>query len=114
MKIKIVIMLPVICCLLFCSCNSSKDDFSAPNYPVIEYPTDTAKENVGGYREKITKTDSTTEDATVIYYANKKSKKIHLPTCTYAKKMNESSIRLEEDINVLYSEGYTSCSVCKP
>ena len=109
-----LIMLPIIFCLLFCGCNSGKGNFTAPDYPVIEYPTDTVKENVGGYRETITATTSQTEDISIVYYANKKSKKIHLSTCTYAKKMNEASIRLEEDLNILYSEGYTACSICKP
>ena len=72
-----LIMLPIIFCLLFCGCNSSKGNFTAPDYPVIEYPTDTAKENVGGYRETISDTTSQTDDISIVYYANKNSKKIH-------------------------------------
>ena len=59
--------------------------------------------------------DGNSDPEDTYYVLNKSSKKIHLPTCTYAKNMKEenkeeSTKTLEE----LAGEGYSACSVCKP
>ncbi len=100
--IKIVIFLVLI--LSVCSCSKTTPEFSSPDYPIIEKPED-------NYQD-VSVTEN--QQATTIYYANKKTKKIHLPSCYYATKMSESNIRIEEDKNVLINEGYTPCGVCKP
>ena len=49
-----------------------------------------------------------------LYYANKESKKIHLPSCHYAKSMSESKVRLEKDYSALIADGYSPCAICNP
>lgn len=85
--------------LLLCSCN---DEFTAPDYPVIEYPVN----------ENEAVSQVTSEPIT--YYANKNSKKFHLPECTYVEKMLDSSVRFEKDKDKLINEGYSPCSKCNP
>ena len=49
------------------------------------------------------------------YVLNTKTKKIHLPTCTYAKNMKEQNkSQSTKTLDELIDEGYTACSICKP
>ena len=49
------------------------------------------------------------------YVLNTKTKKIHLPTCTYAKNMKEENkSQSTKTLDELIDEGYTACSICKP
>ena len=97
--------------LLLCSC-SSAGDFSPPDYAIIEKPNNNDIVTVDGYRNPAAQNNS--EPAVSIYYANKNSKKFHIPECIYAQKMNDSSVLLEKDRDVLIANGYTPCSKCKP
>ncbi|MEE0840184.1 MAG: hypothetical protein U0L72_06515 [Acutalibacteraceae bacterium] len=108
-SVKSVILFLILLCL--CSCSSEKDyTYPSPDYPIIEAPDRTDKETADGYRDIPADTNS----EVTLYYANKESKKIHLPSCYYAKKMAETKIRIEQDKEVLIYEGYTNCSFCNP
>ncbi|MEE0945252.1 MAG: hypothetical protein U0M42_00305 [Acutalibacteraceae bacterium] len=107
--IRIIICVLVL--LSICGCSDKSKSVTYPDYPVIESPDKLMQETIDGYRSVPTDSD---EDTETIYYANKESKKIHLPTCHYALKMAETKIRIEQDKEVLYLEGYTDCGVCKP
>ena len=101
-------ILPVILILfLVCGCKTISNTFTQPNEPIIIAPSPSAEETADGYK-KILPEDEIT------YYVNKESKKIHLPTCRYAKIMAESKILLEKDLEKLLLKGYTPCGVCKP
>lgn len=93
--------------LLLSGCKHFGNTFTPPEDPVIISPDSSAEETADGYR----KIPSETE---IVYYANKESKKIHLPSCRYAKAMLETKIRLEKDYEVLILDGYTPCGVCRP
>lgn len=107
--IRIMLLLCIFLCL--CSCSDKTNEYPLPDYPIIETPDRIGKESADGYRD--IPMGENQEQATV-YYANKESKKIHIPSCHYAKKMAETKIRIEQDKNLLLSEGYTNCSFCNP
>ncbi len=114
---RILVLLLLINLFLLVSC-SAKEEFTPPDYPVVVYPDDAAKRTLDGYRktESEKKQEEKTEEkvAAEIYYGNKNSKKFHIPECTYAKKMNESSIILEKQRDNLINQGYSPCSKCNP
>lgn len=94
---------------------SKKPEYTEPNNTVVQYPNSITKENLNGYKE-VNKADqdSSQEQKNIMYYANIKSKKFHLPSCTYAKKLDEYNVRLESDYEVLINDGYIPCKVCNP
>lgn len=108
---RILIIFSVVLILGLCSCTNQKQ-FTAPDYPVIEEPDTIKQRTIDGYRKTEEKKQETSPAD--IYYANKNSKKFHIPTCTYAKKMNESSLLLEKDRDKLINKGYIPCSKCNP
>lgn len=95
--------------LILCSCTAT-EDFSPPDYPVVEKPNSVTKQTVDGYRKPLPQTSS----QETVYYANKKSKKFHNPDCTYALKMSDTSALLEKDREKLISDGYSPCGKCNP
>jgi hypothetical protein len=115
-KINMVNFMKKICIIFFIiifsvlSGCSEKNEFSPPAYAVIEEPTDYTASTVDGYRDYNYKND---EKATV-YYGNKNSKVFHHSDCTYAMKMNETSIIFEYDREAFISKGYTPCGSCNP
>lgn len=110
--VKIMRLILSFVLILLCLCGCGKKDYTypSPDYPIIEAPDRTDKETADGYRDIPADTNS----EVTLYYANKESKKIHLPSCYYAKKMAETKIRIEQDKEVLIYEGYTNCSFCNP
>ena len=100
----------VLILLCLCSCNKKDDIYPSPDFPIVEIPDHTISETADGYRDIPANTDT----KETLYYANKVSKKIHLPSCYYAKKMAETNTRIENNKDLLLSEGYTNCNVCKP
>lgn len=107
-----LLLIAILPMIFLCSC-SPAEEFTPPGYNVVEKPDEATAASIDGYRI-INENDSNTDTTAVIYYANRKSKKFHIPDCTYAKKMNETTVLIEKDKNILISNGYTPCSFCKP
>ena len=101
------ISLIIISLLLLAGCSLKSEPYSPPETPVIIAPDSKAEETADGY--KIPK-----EEIDIMYYANKESMKIHLPSCHYAKSMSESKVRLEKDYSALIADGYSPCAICNP
>jgi len=93
--------------LILSGCNSKYDISTASEFKVI-YPTDNT---VNGYRNPESKTSSSSEP---IYYANLKTKKYHLSTCTYAKKSAKENLFITKDKNLIIEYGCTPCLKCNP
>lgn len=104
---KRAILLLLFPLLLLSGCKYTNDTFKVPEDPVIIVPDDIATETADGYRDITVKEN-------IVYYANKESKKIHLPSCRYAKIMAESKVLLEKDYELLLLNGYTPCAICNP
>ena len=116
---KITILLFLLITLSGCQ----KYEYIPPSYDVVKYPDKTTASTVNGYKENSSSTASSVNDNSTaerehtqnqIYYVNIKSKKIHLPECTYAKKLKEENVSLETDLEALLSNGYEACKVCNP
>lgn len=59
--------------------------------------------------------DSGAPEEVTHYILNIKTKKVHLPTCTYAKSMKEENkSQSTKTVEELTDEGYSACSICKP
>ncbi len=111
------LLICVIILLSLCSCGNN--DYIPSSSDVVKYPDKTTAQTVNGYKEMPKQTDTSeskdiTSSDTIVYYVNAKSKKIHLPECTYAKKLSEENVLLETDYEALISYGYEPCKVCNP
>ena len=105
--------------ILLCLCSCSKNEYIPSVQEVVKYPDKSTELTVNGYKEQNKQTYSNASESPknsepIIYYVNEKSKKFHLPECTYAKKLNEENASLETDYEALISYGYEPCKVCNP
>lgn len=90
----------------------SNGDMFLPAIPASLSPDEVPDFNTEEEGESGTSTD-TGEGEETLYILNKKSKKIHLPTCAYAISMSEANKEEHRgDTHTLLSEGYSLCGVC--
>lgn len=67
-------------------------------------------------KEGLQSTDSQepSQSTDIVYYANKNSKKFHLSSCAYAKKIKEENLYITQDRQELSQKGYQPCKNCNP
>lgn len=69
---------------------------------------------VDSYTE-ISEDNETSEKQESIYYVlNTRTKKIHLPSCYYAKKISEKNYATTDDLQSAIDKGYSKCQKCHP
>lgn len=98
-----------------CKKAENQDDMSSPFK--VTLPSDNS---VNGYRLESDKDSTqssepdTNPDTETTYYANVKTKKIHLKECTYAKNTDKDNIYITDNRAELIDMGYSPCKRCNP
>ncbi|MBR4072937.1 MAG: hypothetical protein IKK24_03235 [Clostridia bacterium] len=104
-KIICIVLLSII---ILSGCNQNTQEDTVSDFVVI-YPTD---DSVNGYRDPDLLKGK--DDAETVYYANLKTKKFHLSTCTYAQNTAEENTFISRDRDELNHYGFAPCKVCNP
>lgn len=118
MKRIISALLCILLIFLVCGCGGGAEK---PNpekdTPTVILPDETTKQTLNGYKSDITVEIDKTDDKSNLsakYYANKSSKKFHLSSCAYAKKIKSENLYTINDRSTLIKDGYNPCAKCNP
>lgn len=81
----------------------------------IDYSDGSSKDTGPENTEKNSETSSKTNNSSGSYILNTNTKKIHLPTCKYAKSISShNKDAYQGDIDLLIKQGYEGCRACNP
>ncbi len=117
----IILMLSV---CMFSGCDESFYTITYPE-PVIVHPDNETAHTINGYRERFPTTSGSSSDITsseenssmkeeyIIYHANTSTKKFHLQSCRYAKKMDKEKLLVFDDYDEAINMGYSPCKICQ-
>ena len=85
------------------------------NPPAIEPETEAPETAPSATEASGTESGAETDVSGEKYVLNTDSKKIHIPTCSYATKISSKNRQeYRGDLTDLINSGYTACGVCKP
>ena len=110
---RFVLMLIIVLACALCGCQSQNTQSTVEAAEaVVKMPED---DTVNGYRtQEKTESESNTTQSDILYYANKNSKKFHLSTCGFAKRIKAENLYTTTNHDQLLLEGYEPCSNCNP
>ncbi len=69
---------------------------------------------VNSYTEISDNNETSEQEKTDYYVLNTRTKKIHLPSCYYAKKIAEKNYAATDDLQSALDKGYSKCQKCHP
>lgn len=114
---KLFLIFALLTLTSICGCSIKSEDYTEASSQVVVYPDEETKISVNGYKKFSDSQNVNSSAETEIsetYCVNIKTKKFHKSDCRYAVNSNQENIRTEQDRNLLISEGYSPCKVCKP
>lgn len=101
---KIISFILAVCILLLTSsCNNTTIHNQSNSIPYQTNSIEISDDNEISEQEK-----------TDYYVLNTRTKKIHLPSCYYAKKIAEKNYATTDDLQSALDEGYSKCQKCHP
>lgn len=104
MKKIISIILLVFIALSVSSCNNAN----------IDNQQNSKQYKTNSYTEISDSNESSEQEKTDYYVLNTRTKKIHLPSCYYAKKISEKNYAVTDDLQSALDKGYSKCQKCHP
>ncbi len=87
---------------------------SACNTTTNNYQQNSERYTTNSHTEISDSNESSEHEKTDYYVLNTRTKKIHLPSCYYAKKISEKNYATTDDLQSALDEGYSKCQKCHP
>lgn len=128
MKRFILLLLALMICISFSGCLKPK--YESDGTEIVILPDLVTKQTVNGYKQdsvsaapetnsesttnKETQTETSTETSSCEYVANKSTKKFHLSSCQYAKKIKSENLVQSNSRTEFTNNGYEACKKCNP
>lgn len=123
MKRTLFLILCILICLTFCSCERPEDNTDktqsvtinlASDNSVNGYRTESDSTVIGGNEVGVVSSNKENDNASASYCANKNSKVFHKSNCSSVKTMKEENKYISSNRQTLINEGYTPCKRCNP
>ena len=98
---------------LLCGCVPNTTSLKPEENTVsVILPDNETEATVNGYLFESSLEKNETNNAE--YFANKNTKKFHLPNCRYVKSIKQENLLKSSDRSLLIGDGYIPCKNCNP